>query len=326
MKLSEQIKELSSYATKLKRAYVSAYDRGEDDEGMRIEKEYASTRIKIIDLVNQEIQKRKSVPFSEIEKEVERMPKPIPRETGIRPLDFELVNEKDRKYQKVGGFPMGNFVQIAGTRGTGKTSILLKMLSGFSNYEPVSWFDFEIGKVGSVEKLKQFKYSNVNLLYYNGSRELDDIIDEIKLLYAEGVRHFVIDSNMKIRVSSAYSDVNKNSIVSDKFSELTSSLFINIYLINQVSQQSEKDGSLYLKGGNDAEYDADIILFIVKIRLLDDNKKLILDEAGQPKWDETKRYIKCTKNRPYDNRLFTALIDKSDIFTDFNIEYEGYES
>ena len=313
MSINDKLKELVANANKLKEAYTRAYGENDDGKGMEIEKHYLSERLKIIEMVNIDIRKRKSLSFDKIEQEVAAMPKVEPRATGIRSLDFELVHEKDRKYMKPGGFPLGKFVQIAGTRGAGKTSLLLKMISGFTFGEAVSWFDFEIGKVSSVEKLKDFKFINTNLLYYNGSRELEDILSEIKLLYAEGVRHFVIDSNMKIRVASAYSEVNKSSVISDSLSELTSSLNINIYLINQVSQQSDKEGSLHLKNGNDGEYDADIILFVTKVRQMN-GSKLAIDGAGQAMWDESARFVKCVKNRPYD-RLFTVKIPKEEIFT-----------
>jgi len=314
MSANQTLKELVAEANRLKAAYAKEYDAGNDERGMEIEKRYLQERAKIIDLVTIEVKKRKSVSFDVIEREVDAMPKPVPRETGIRSLDYELVTEEDRRYSKVGGFPLGSFVQIAGSRGAGKTSILLKMISGFTIGEPVGWFDFEIGKVSSRGKMKQFDYINTNLMYYNGSRLLEDVIAEIKLLYAEGVRHFVIDSNMKLRVPEAYSEVNKNSIISDMLSELTSTLHINIYLINQVSQDSDKNGGLYLKGGNDAEYDADFILFVLKAKLVDQNKKIVLDEAGLPMWDETSRYVKCVKNRPYE-RLFTVKIPKEEIFS-----------
>ncbi len=322
MSTNTKLKELVENANRLKIAFTKAYAENDDDRGMEIEKHYLEERLKIIELVNLDIRKRKSISFDEIEKEVAAMPKPIPRETGIRSLDYELVNETDRRYQRIGGFPLGKFVQIAGTRGVGKTSLLLKMISGFTHGEKVSWFDFEIGKVSSVEKLKAFNYINTNLLYYNGSRELEDVLSEIKLLYAEGIRHFVIDSNMKIRVQSSYSEVNRNSIISDSFSELTSSLNINIYLINQVSQASDKDGSLHLKNGNDGEYDADIILFIMKQRMLDERRKVMVDDNQQPLWDDNTRVIKCVKNRPYE-RLFSVVIPKDEIFTNpVEIVYE----
>ncbi len=313
MSTNAKLKELVTNANRLKEAFARAYASNDDDKGMEIEKHYLEERLKIIEMVNMDIRKRKSMTFDQIEKEVAAMPKIMPRETGIRSLDYELVFEKDRKSMKLGGFPIGKFIQIVGARGSGKTSLLLKMISGFTFGEPVSWFDFEIGKVSSVEKLKAFSYVNTNLLYYNGSRELEDILSEIKLLYAEGVKHFVIDSNMKIRVASAYSEVNKSSVISDSLSELTSSLNINIYLINQVSQQSDKDGSLHLKNGNDGEYDADIMLFVIKMKKNENGKPVILED-GSTAWDESARYIKCVKNRPYD-RLFTVKIPKEEIFT-----------
>ena len=168
MSTNDKLKELVTKANELKASFTRAYAANDDDKGMEIEKHYLVERLKIIDLVNLDIRKRKSISFDHIEREVEAMPKVMPRATGIRSLDYELVAEKDRKHMKIGGFPLGKFVQIAGTRGSGKTSLLLKMISGFTFGESVSWFDFEIGKVSSVEKLKDFKYVNTNLLYYNG--------------------------------------------------------------------------------------------------------------------------------------------------------------
>ena len=145
------------------------------------------------------------------------------------------------------------------------------------------------------------------MFYYDSSREISDIVDEIKYLYASGVRHFVIDSMMKINEAGTKRGYESFSSISAKLSELSSSLMINIYLINQMSQDSVKNGHLMLKHGNDAEYDADYIFFILKKPT---GEK---DETGQPTFVEDVRIIRCTKNRP-DSRLFSVEIDKSLIF------------
>ncbi len=179
------------------------------------------------------------------------------------------------------------------------------MMTSMSKYESVSWFNFEMSDEKAVETLGQFEYKDIE--YYDGSRELNDIVDEIKFLYADNIRHFVIDSMMKIGAKGYERGYSSFSYISSKLSELTSTLGINIYLINQMSQDSQKTGQLMMKHGNDAEYDADYLFYVTK------SSTGKTDEAGQEVVDETKRYIVCTKNR-VDHRLFTVEIMKTDIF------------
>ena len=92
--------------------------------------------------------------MSVVRKRVERKKSPKRIETGIRELDYELVNDKMKSRGERGGLALGNFIQIAGSKGSGKSSFMLKMLTGFSNYEKVSWFDFEMGEDRVIKKLK----------------------------------------------------------------------------------------------------------------------------------------------------------------------------
>ena len=218
-----------------------------------------------------------------------------------------------------GGLALGNFIQIAGAKGTGKSSLMLKILTGFSLYENVSWFDFEMGEDRVVEKLKAFRHNADKIFYYTASRNIDDVTDEIKFLNAGGVNHFVIDSAMKINVPGT-DRYEKFSTISGRLSELTSYLGINIYMINQMSQSAEREGHLAIKHGNDAEYDADFIFYLVNAIKHDNNNNPIKDETGQLMRDQDKRVLKCEKNRQ-DDRLFTIEISKTAIFDP--IIYEG---
>lgn len=304
------LEEKAKAASGLKNKYLHLYEHGTFKEAKNVELQYLQARAEVLSDVDENINRQRSVPIKVIKERVRLKPKVKRIETGIRELDYELVTEEMKTRGTKGGLSLGNFVQIAGSKGVGKSTFMLKMLTGFSNYEKVCWFDFEMGEDRVVQKLEEFTHSDDNMLYYASSRALEDVIDEIKFLNATGVNHFVVDSAMKIRVGNT-DRYDKFSTISGELSALTSSLGINIYMINQMSQTAERDGYLSIKHGNDAEYDADFMLFILNLPLIE-NDKNVYDELGMMKMDEDNRIVKCTKNRQ-DERLFTVIVPKSSI-------------
>ncbi len=306
------IEEKAKKTFDLKNQYQHEYNRDNIEKAKKIEMEYLVLRKEVLSEIDSTTARQRSEPMSEVKKRVENRKKPKRIETGIRELDYELVDTGMKNRNVRGGFALGNFIQIAGSRGSGKSSVMMKILTGFSNYEKTCWFDFEMGENRVVEKLRDFEHNDDNLLYYASSRLLDDVVGEIKLLNAIGVNHFVIDSAMKIIVPNT-DNYNRFSAVSSELSSLTSSLGINIYMINQMSQDSEKTGILAIKHGNDAEYDADFIFYIMKMRAKNENGKAMSDDFDMPIFDEESRLVKCTKNRQ-DDRLFSVTIPKNSIF------------
>ena len=194
------LKEKAEEAFKLKEKYLSQYENDNFTEAKKTELQYLEARREVLVSVDDNITRQRSIPVSVIKERVSKKKKPKRIETGIRELDYELVTE-DMKVRGVkGGLSLGNFVQIAGSRGSGKSSVMLKMITGFSLFEKVCWFDFEMGEDRVVKKLEDFTHDDNNMLYYSASRNLSDVVDEIKFLNTLGVNHFVIDSAMKIRV------------------------------------------------------------------------------------------------------------------------------
>ncbi len=300
-------KERIVEAKNLQSQYLTLRGNGQRKESLEVERKYLALRTELIDEVTTEVTTRKSIPMTQVIQRVATREKKPRRETGIRSLDIELVDEKQYGRGHTGGLTLGNFIQIAGSRGAGKSTILMKMFAGLSNVEQVAWFNFEMSDEKATETLAQFDSEPKNLNYYEGSREILDIVDEIKFLYADGVRHFVIDSMMKVNAKGYKRGYESFSYISSIFAELTSSLGINVYLINQLSQDSERNGHLMMKHGNDAEYDADYIFVVMKEALE------AKDEYGNTQYDDNHRLIVCTKNR-VDHRTFTAKIDKYEIF------------
>jgi hypothetical protein len=307
-----ELKEKLLRAKELEQAYKKAYESDDFETGRELHIKFLEAQLEVVKNIDEEIEVKKSIPLNVLREKLAREKPPVPKETGILPLDRELVPKDKYNGIRLGGFPLGSFIQLIGSPGSGKTSFFMKMISGFSFGERVSWFNFEMSNRQVIDKISEFDRVEENILYYNSSRELRDIVKEIKYLYADGVRHFVIDSAMKIK-SEKLEKVELFSKISSTLKELTSVLNINIYLINQLSQADQKNGVLAIKYGNDAEYDSDFILYMLKPVLAGDNGKPILDEAGQIQYDETKRFIKCAKNRLYE-RLFTVEVRHGDIF------------
>ncbi|MDY0138273.1 MAG: hypothetical protein RBR50_01115 [Candidatus Izemoplasmatales bacterium] len=304
------IEQRAKQAQSLKQQAMRAYDNGDIDDAMILEKQYLQLRLSVIDEVSQEVSRQKSKTIKQVKHEVSLRPKVIRRATGIDTLDKELIPPHDYGRGKVGGFALGNFIQFVGSRGSGKSTLLMRIITNLSLYESVCWFDFEMGEMRVVDKLSQFRYNEDNLLYYNASRELSDVIEEIKFLHAMGANHFVIDSTMKLTIKGL-DNIERNSQISSQLSELTSTLGINIYIINQMSQQAEENQVLKIKHGNDVEYDADFIFFVLALPKIE-NGKSVKDKMGQIVTDDTQRVVKCVKNRQ-DERLFTVYIQKSEL-------------
>ncbi len=312
------LKELLRIAEGYKFEYLRLFNDGDMEGSRREENKYLDARKSVISEMDSNIDRQKSLPMRDIVKRVSEMKPVARRETGIRNLDMELLPDIDYGSGKVGGFALGNFIQIAGSKGSGKSTFMLKILTGISNYEKVCWFDFEMGERRVVQKLADFKYDMDALLYYNNSRTLEDVVEEIKYLNASGMEHFVVDSTMKIIVKGV-DRYEKFSTISSELSALTSQLNINIYLINQISQSAEREGHLAIKHGNDAEYDADFIFYLLPLPLRDEAGEVVTDELDLPMIDQEKRIIKCTKNRQ-DERIFTVEIPKWQI-----LEHPAYE-
>lgn len=306
-----KLQEMAKKALELRQSYLEAREAGDNDLAIKLELEYIGIRKAILESVNTSVKQRKSVNIKTIKERVKNMPKKPRYATGIKSLDAMLVPFNKIDKGEMGGFELGNFIQIAGSKGAGKSTFLMKIMSSFTNYTKVVWFDFEMGSKRVVKKMSKFNFNDDNLFYYEGGRDLDEIIDEIKLMYVDGAEHFVIDSAMKIN-TKAGDRYEKFSTISNRLSELTSTLNINIYLINQMSQEAIEGGNLKIKHGNDAEYDSDFIFFLLKFAKKDDFGKVQKDEFGMIKYNENERILVCDKNRQ-DEHEFKIKLHKEEL-------------
>lgn len=321
----EQLKEMAKKSIILKDKYTRLYMEDNFEEAAKAEREYAETRISVLDLQTKKVNAMKSIPMKEVKRLVSLMPKKAKITTGIRELDYELVDDDERSRGVSGGFGTGNFIQITGSKGAGKSTLMMKMMTGFSNHEKVVWFDFEMGMKRVSNKVDKFAHDEDNLMYYSGDRDLEAVQDEIKLMAAAGVKHFVIDSAMKIIVKNV-DKYDRFSTISSELSATTAALDINIYMINQMSKSDEKEGHLSIKHGNDAEYDADFMFFLLKKPLIE-NGKNVYDDIGLMVMDSEVRTLVCTKDRENERDQWSVDIKKSSLegIKAVEVEYEGFD-
>ena len=220
----------------------------------------------------------------------------------VIPTSIKAIDEK------VGGLVKGAFIQLAAASGAGKTTTMVKILSSLARYEPVVHFDFEMGKVKLYRILRRYlptKEQRDNYKIDSSHYRLNDLINKIKLGIKNNIEIFVIDSKMKIETGEK-DQYKSSSLISAELSKLSRDYNVTIVLINQMSEDSIKNGYPSLKGSGDQVYDSDMVFFLSKIPL-----KKKADDKGMMMFDQTKRKVYCMKNRF--GELFEGIIEKSDI-------------
>jgi len=232
------------------------------------------------------------VSLAEAIKQYETMPKKPKYATGVSAID----NNFD------GGLELAQLIIVAGEKGAGKTLLTMQILFNVSNAFKTALFTLEMPSYKIVERLLKRKdrfNNNIlnNLFIADKKFTLDQIENMIRFeVQNKGTKFFVIDSFMKIQTSKNFSKVHeKYSHISNTLSRLAIELDVIIFVVAQMSKEDIKHKNLALKNSGDAEYDADIIFYIMK------DKK-----------DNNKRLLICDKNRQNGNEFKETLtIDKS---------------
>ena len=290
-KLQDILKEIKEIRKRL----------SEDPENLDLKRRLYKKKIEAIDLIKQEKTQR-AISAKELLAKGEII---IQRyATNIPTLDKALD----------GGIPLGDFIQLAGASGAGKTSLALKIMSELSKKEKVVHFDFEMGEFKLAKKLKKYLLSEQQLENYLidfSSYKLDELINEIELYSKEGIKFFLIDSKMKIEVPGITTAYDVSRIISKELQRLTRENNITIILINQLSESAIKEGIATLKGGNDQKYDSDTILILYKYYPVTE-ENMERKKNGLPlKADPTRRQLFIAKNRlGEDEKSYDIYIDE----------------
>ncbi len=250
------------------------------DEKMKLKREYHNTKLRMIDLLDIEKVNRGQT-ARELINSVNSKP-PVPRHSlGMGMLDDKFM----------GGIEVGTLIQLAGQSFSGKTHLVLEILSNIAGAYGAVLFNFEMGDVRMSKRLEKLLVTDPqldNLIIDSRTRDIDLLINEIRIYTKKGIKFFAIDSKMKI-TSSEKDDFKRFGEISSKLARLAQENDIIVFLINQMSEADIKDGSFSFKGSGDQLYDTDIALFYT------------VDKDGQ-------RRLTCTKNRQ-DEREFSLFVD-----------------
>ena len=226
---------------------------------------------------------------------------------------YELLQKKHKKptfwetgyhwIDKMGGIPKGAFIQFGASSESGKTTMLIATALRLANYKKIMHFNFEMSEQLLAKKIRQFNPAEKQLKNYlidNVSNKLDDLKREIELHIRDGVEFFIIDSKMKIR-TNAKSTYENASLISKELSLICQRNEITIILINQMSEESQRNGNPTLKESGDQVYDADVVWFLMK-PILKKGK-----EGDITEFDETFRRFIVFKNRYETGKYYTDV-------------------
>jgi predicted ATP-dependent serine protease len=219
---------------------------------------------------------------------VEKKPKMPKLMTGISCIDDNM-----------GGLSLGSFINIAGESFVGKTTLMLKILTNLAAGHKVLFFSFEMYEdllKNSIYKLAGENYLVYqNLLIEQKSRRLGDIDKIIREQARKGLKLFVIDSIMKIEVAGKPKEYEQRTYISSVFSKLCQELGIIVILINQISEQDQRDGRMAFKSSGNIAFDSDVNFFI------------LASKHDKTSGDISERTMWCTKDR-INGRKWKAIL------------------
>lgn len=201
--------------------------------------------------------------------------------TGIKFLDYCLN----------GGFELGQLLILGGDPEAGKTTLGLQILENIAKKNKVCFFCFEFTKDSYFKTKKQRGFSTAlrdNMLIIDDGYSINEIANNIKNLARQGVKFFLIDSQMRITNQAGRNIEEEESAKFSTLARLCHSLNVFIMLIIQTAKGDRFNPSNSKKGAHEAS---------ISIRIeLNKPEKDDLLQAGQ-EWDENTRTIIIYKNK-----------------------------
>ena len=168
-----------------------------------------------------------------------------------------------------------------GERGSGKSAAAIQIIKGLDYSHKSLFISLEMSKRMIKGRFKKIGTPKGLVLDFD-SYDIADIERSIRTAHKNGVKIVLIDSLMKIkhREITAKSRMEQLGDIADRLAYIKNKLDISIILIVQAAKAETKEkGILSVKGAGDVDYEADIIVQIVKHE------------------DSDMREFRCTKNR-----------------------------
>lgn len=153
-----------------------------------------------------------------------------------------------------GGIEVAQLVLISGDPEAGKTTLGLQVLENISHYAKVGFFSFEFTIEQYIRaKQAERKPPNLDNMYIiNEGYELYTIAQNIKNLYRQGVKVFLIDSQMRITSPNGRNMEEEESLKFSLLAKLCHSMGILVFLIVQTSKSDRDNPMGSKKGGHEA--------------------------------------------------------------------------
>jgi len=271
----DTISEFDKLDLKCKQLLSSINNSTEHNVKMKLKKQFHETKLEMISILDTE-ESHKGITAGELIKDVNSRKRVARYALGLGLLDEKLL----------GGVEVGTLIQLAGQSFAGKTHLILEMLSNISGYSECVLFNFEMGDVRIAKRLDKLLSTPTqldNLIIDSRTRDIDLLVNEIRIYAKKGIKFFAIDSKMKI-TSSEKDDYKRFNEISSKLAKVTQENDLIVFLINQMNESDIKDTRFAFKGSGDQLYDTDIALFYT------------VSKDGE-------RILTCTKNRQ-DEREF----------------------
>ena len=220
--------------------------------------------------------------FSELKQIIKKSPPLQKIPTGLSFFDQHLDGGLEPKFVMVGGKP-----------NMGKTSAVVQIMKHITKKEKTVFWSLEfsphdvINKQGGVNGA----YENQNWLINTKTRSLEKICMKIGQLSRQGVRVFVIDSQMKLKAPPARNREEEETLKFAMLEEASSRFGVLIILIYQVTEGGKAFYS------SQAEYFATYMIEVEKgsVELEEYAKEAMpLSVSGQPVYGyRYLRYVKC---------------------------------
>ena len=154
-----------------------------------------------------------------------------------------------------GGLELAQLVLISGDPEAGKTRLCLQILENLSFSAKVAFFCFEFTAEAYVRGQIESNKSNVNwqnFFIINDGYDISEVANNIRNLYKQGVRFFLIDSQMRLTAPQGRNMEEEETHKFSTLAKLCHSLGIVVFLIIQTSKTDRDNPTGSKKGGHEA--------------------------------------------------------------------------
>lgn len=182
------------------------------------------------------------------------------------------------------GFEGGQLILISGDPEAGKTMLGTQIIENIAKSHKVAFFCFEFTIASYIKTRRHTRLNANNIILIDEGYNINEIAQNIKELYKQGVSVFLIDSQMRIVSPNGRNMEEEESLKFSTLARLCHSLGIVVFLIVQTSKGDRDNPMGSKKGGHEAS----IIMRIEHCKAKDENLR---------EFDEGSRMFIVKKNK-----------------------------